>query len=84
MVSSDCLDQSDLVSLVQTVQVNCDHGIQWPMLMRNNHVKFGGMLPKNSKSSAFWDMGVNSHLKWLLLFSPDEAGESGWHQSMVS
>ena len=26
---------------------------------------------------AFWDMGVNSNLKWLPLFSPDEAGESG-------
>ena len=33
----------------------------------------GDMLPETSKSSAFWDMGVNSHLKWLLLFSPDEA-----------
>ena len=43
---------------------------------------FGDILPKTSKSSAFWDMGVDSHLKWLLLFSPDEAGESGWHQSI--
>ena len=52
-----------------------------PLLMRNNHVKFGHMLPETSKSSAFWDMGVNSHLKWLLQFSPDEVGESGRHQS---
>ena len=36
-----------------------------------------------SKSSAFWDMGVDSHLKWLLLFSPNEAGELGWHQSKI-
>ncbi len=46
-----------------------------PFLMRNNHVKFGDILPETSKSSAFWDMVVNSHLKWLLLFSPNEAGE---------
>ena len=52
-----------------------------PLLMRNNHVKFWDMLPETSKSSAFWDIGVNSHLKWLLLFSPDEAGESGQRQS---
>ena len=26
-------------------------------------------------------MNVDSHLKWWLLFSPDEAGESGRHQS---
>ena len=45
-----------------------------PLLMRNNQVKFGDMLPETSKSSAFWDMGVNYHLKWLLLFSPYEAG----------
>ena len=38
------------------------------------------MLPETSKSSAFWDMGVNSHLKWLF-FSPYEVGEWGWHQS---
>ena len=37
---------------------------------------FGDILPETSKSSAFWDMGVDSHLKWLLLFSPDEACES--------
>ena len=44
--------------------------------MKNNQVKFGNMLPETSKSSAFWDMGVNSHLKWLPMFSPDEAGKS--------
>ena len=33
----------------------------------------GSILPETSKSSAFWDMGVDSHLKWLLLFSPDVA-----------
>ena len=44
--------------------------------MRNIKVNFGDILPENSKSSAFWDMGVNSCLKWLPLFSPDEAGES--------
>ena len=49
-----------------------------------NHVKFRDMLPETSQSSAFWDMGVNSHLKWLLLFSPDEAGELGRHQSSVN
>ena len=38
-------------------------------------------LPDTSKSSAFWDMGVDSHINWLLLFSPDEAGELGQHQS---
>ena len=47
-----------------------------PLLMMNNQVKFGDILPETSKSSAFWDMGVNSHLKWLPMFSPDEAGES--------
>ena len=45
------------------------------LLMRNN-VKLGDMLPETSKSSALWDIGVNSHVKWLLLFSLDEAGES--------
>ena len=35
-------------------------------------VNFGDILPETSKSSAFWDMGVDSHLKWLLLFSPNE------------
>ena len=44
----------------------------WPL--RNIKVSFGDILPKISKSSAFWDMGVNSSLKWLPLFSPDEAG----------
>ena len=33
-----------------------------PLLMRENHVKFRDMLPETSKSSAFWDMGVNSHI----------------------
>ena len=51
-----------------------------PLLMRNNHVEFGDMLPETSKSSAFWDMGVDSHLKWLLFFSPDAAGKSERHQ----
>ena len=41
-----------------------------PLLMRNNQGNFGNILPETSKSSAFWDMGVDSHLK--LLFSPDE------------
>ena len=41
--------------------------------MRNSHVKLGDTLPETSKSSAFWDMGVKSHLTWLLLFSPDVA-----------
>ena len=49
--------------------------------MRNNQVNFGDILPETSKSSAFWDMGVNSHLKWLLLFSPYEVGEWGRPQS---
>ena len=52
-----------------------------PLLMRNNQVRFGDILPETSKNSAFWDMGVNSHLKWLLLFSPYEAGEWGRPQS---
>ena len=47
-----------------------------PLLMRNNQVNFGDIMPETSKSSAFWDVGVNSNLKWLPLFSPDEAGES--------
>ena len=40
--------------------------------MRNIQVNFKDVLPETSKSSAFWDMRVNSHLKLLLLFSPDE------------
>ena len=44
--------------------------------MRNIQVNFGNILPETSKSSAFVDMGVNSQLKWLLLFSAVEAGES--------
>ena len=39
--------------------------------MSNIQVNFGDILPETSKSSAFWDMGVDSHLKWLLLFSPN-------------
>ena len=53
-----------------------------PLLMSNIQVNFGDILPETSKSSAFWDLGVDSHLKWLPLFSPDEAGESGRHQSI--
>ena len=41
--------------------------------MRYNQFYFGNILPETSKSSAFWDMGVDPHLKWLLLFSPDVA-----------
>ena len=52
-----------------------------PLLMRNNQVRFGDTLPETSKGSAFWDMGVNSQLKLLLLFSPYEAGEWGRPQS---
>ena len=40
--------------------------------MSNIQVNFGHILPETSKSSAFWDRGVDSHLKWLLLFSPNE------------
>ena len=40
-------------------------------LMSYIQVNFWDILPKASKSSAFWDMGVGV----------DEAGESGWHQS---
>ena len=54
-----------------------------PWLMGNIKVNFGDILPKTSKSSSFLDMGVYSHLKWLFLFSPDKAGELGWHQSSV-
>ena len=51
--------------------------------MSNIQVNFGDILPETSKSSAFWDIVVDSHLKWLLFFSPipNEAGELGWHQS---
>ena len=52
-----------------------------PLLVRNNQVNFGDILPETSKSSAFWDMGVNFHLKRLLLFSHYEAGEWGRPQS---
>ena len=44
--------------------------------MRNIQVKFGDILLETSKSSAFWDMGVNSNLKWLPLFSPDAMGKA--------
>ena len=44
--------------------------------MRNIQVNFGDILPETSKSSAFWDIGLNSNLKWLPLFSPNEAGKS--------
>ena len=47
-----------------------------PLLMRNIQVNFGGISPETSKSSAFWDMGVNSNLKRLPLSRPDKAGES--------
>ena len=40
-----------------------------PLLMSNIQVNFGDILPETSKSSPFWDMGVDCHLKWLLLFS---------------
>ena len=40
--------------------------------MSNIHVNLLDILQETSKSSAFWDMGVDSHLKWLLLFSPNE------------
>ena len=48
-----------------------------PLLMRNNQVKFVDMLPESNKNSAFWDMAVNSYLRWLLLFVLEEAGVSG-------
>ena len=34
-----------------------------PLLMSNIQVNFGDILPETSKGSAFWDMGVDSHLK---------------------
>ena len=37
--------------------------------MSNIQVSFGDILPATSKSSALGNMGVDSHLKWLLLFS---------------
>ena len=46
-----------------------------PLLMRNNQVNLAAILSETSKSSAFWDMCVNSNLKWLPLCSPNEAGE---------
>ena len=38
-------------------------------------MNLAAILSETSKSSAFWDMGVNSNLKWLPLCSPTEAGE---------
>ena len=47
------------------------------LLMRNIQVNFlRDILAETSKSSAFWEMGWNSNLKWLPLFSTDEAGMS--------
>ena len=43
--------------------------------MRNIRVSFRDILPESSKSSAFWDMGWSSYLKWLPLFSPSVADE---------
>ena len=39
------------------------------LLMSNIQVNFGDILPETSTSIVFWDMGVDSHLKWL--FSPN-------------
>ena len=36
-----------------------------PLLAGDMLVNFGDILPKTSKSNAFWDMGGNSHLTWL-------------------
>ena len=47
-----------------------------PLLMSNIQVNFGDILPETSKSSAFWDMGVDSHLELLLLFSPNVNSDS--------
>ena len=44
--------------------------------MSSMQVNFQDILPETSKSSAFWDMGGDSHVKWLLLFSPDVARAS--------
>ena len=55
-----------------------------PLLMSNIQVNFGHILPETNKSSALFDMGVDSHLKWLLLFSPNEVGELGRHQSICA
>ena len=41
-----------------------------------DEVNFGALLPETCKSGAFWDMVVNSHLRWLLLFRPDEPSQS--------
>ena len=44
--------------------------------MSNIQVNFGHILPETSKSHAFWDMGLDSHLKGLLLFSPNDLASS--------
>ena len=49
--------------------------------MGSVQVNFGDILPETSENSAFWDMSVDSHLKWLVLFRSKEAGELGQHQS---
>ena len=41
------------------------------LLVSSIQVNFGDILQETSQSSAFWDMGVDSYLKWLLLFSPN-------------
>ena len=51
-----------------------------PLLIRDMLVKFGDILTDSNKSSAFWDMGWSSIIKWLPMFSPDEA-QVRWHQS---
>ena len=36
-----------------------------PLLVGDMLVNFWDILPETSKSSAWWDMGGNSHLTWL-------------------
>ena len=55
-----------------------------PLLMRNIQLIFGDILPETIKSCAFWDMGWNFNLKWLPLFSPDEAADSDGTCLMLS
>ena len=40
-----------------------------PLLVRDMSVNFQDILPETSKSRACWDMGGNSPLKWLSIFS---------------
>ena len=56
-----------------------------PLRMSNIPVNFGDILPETSKSNASWDVGADSHLKWLLLFSPKEVtvGVLRRHQSSI-